>query len=233
MEAYPYPSPMADFRTHAAFGVALGIVLALVAGFIGLVSGPGTLAAVFLLAALGAMAPDIDSDSGVPFHVTFGALSLVAGGFLFSSFLSHGRGFPFALSVSAASAAAVWTVGGGMFKKFTKHRGMAHSLPAAVLAGLLAFTVAGRLSWGDGDAFLLGVSATAGYLLHLLLDELYAAVDFEGKRFRPSRSLGSALKLFSSSGFANAVAYLGIVALLSGNVSRLLWLSDAFLANLR
>jgi len=172
---------MADFRTHAAFGVGLGIGLATIAGALGLVSGPILLIPIFLVASLGAMAPDIDSDSGVPFHVTFGALSLVSAGFVFSSLSRHGYGMFEAVPYALGMAVFVWVIVGTLFKKWTKHRGMAHSLPAAVLAGLLVFFVAGRLSFSDADAFLLGVSAIFGYLVHLVLDELYAAVDFEGR----------------------------------------------------
>lgn len=224
---------MADFRTHAAFGVALGAILLIVAGALGLASGPGTLVSAFLVAALGAMAPDLDSDSGVPFHVTFGALSIVSGGFVFSSFLSDGRTLLFSAGVAIGAALLVRIVGGRLFRKWTRHRGMAHSLPAALLAGLLAFSVAGRLAWGDADAFLLGIAASVGYLIHLVLDEVYAAVDFEGKRFRPSRALGSALKLFSSSALANSIAYLGIAALFFGNLGRLSSLAGEFLERVR
>ncbi len=211
---------MADFRTHAAFGAGLGVGLAVIAGALGLVSGPTLLAPVFLVAALGAMAPDIDSDSGVPFHVTFGMLSLVSAGFTFSSLSRHGALVLDAGLWALGVAVAVFAAGGGIFKKWTKHRGMAHSIPAAVLAGLLVFFVAGRLSFGDADAFLLGVSATLGYLVHLVLDELYAAIDFEGKRFAPSRTLGSSLKFSSSSRVATVLVYGTIILLATRNVSR-------------
>lgn len=212
---------MADFRTHAAFGVGIGALLAVLAGVLGLVSGPTLLVPVFLVAALGAMAPDIDSDAGIPFHVTFGALSIVSSGFAYFSFLSHGSSGVEAGMFSLGVAAFVWIILGALFKKFTKHRGMAHSLPAAVLAGLLVFTVSGRIGYGDAAAFLLGVAGLLGYLVHLVLDEVYAAVDFEGRRFTPSRSLGSALKLRSSSRLTTLVVYLGIALLALGNVSRL------------
>jgi len=98
---------------------------------------------------------------------------------------------------------------------------MAHSVPAAVLAGLLVFTVADRLGFGDVDAFLLGISVVSGYLVHLVLDELYAMVDFEGRRFAPNRSLGSSLKFSSPSRWSTILAYMGIIALSVGNGSRL------------
>jgi membrane-bound metal-dependent hydrolase YbcI (DUF457 family) len=216
---------MADFRTHAAFGVGLGVLLAVMAGVFELSSVPSMLVLVFLAAALGAMAPDIDSDSGVPFHVTFGALSIVSAGFAYLSLFSRGYGTPESGFFALGVAVFIWAILGTLFKKWTKHRGMAHSLPAAVLAGLLVFFVAGRLSFGDADTFLLGVSATLGYVVHLILDELYAVVDFEGKRFVSSRSLGSALKLSSSSRFATVITYIAIILLTLSNASRLVSLA--------
>ncbi|NTW30311.1 MAG: hypothetical protein HGB34_02945 [Candidatus Moranbacteria bacterium] len=224
---------MADFRTHAAFGVGLGAILAVASGTLGLLSGPTLLVPVFLCAALGALAPDIDSDSGVPFHVTFGALSIVSGGFVLSSCLASGVPVVESGLYSIGAAAAVWIVAGGVFKRLTNHRGMAHSLPAAFLAGLLVFFAAGCLSYGDSDAFLLGTAVSFGYLVHLVLDEVYAAVDFHGRRIMPSGSLGSALKISSSSRFATGAVYLGIVMLLAGNVTRLLSLARAFWETVR
>lgn len=216
---------MADFRTHAAFGVGLGVLLSTVAGGLGLVSGATLLVPVFLSAAIGAMAPDIDSDSGAPFHVTFGALSIVSAGFAYASLSASGSSILSSIAVALGAAVFVWVVLGALFKKWTKHRGMAHSVPSAVLAGLLVFAVSGWLGFGDADAFLLGVAATLGYLVHLVLDEVYAAVDFEGKRLAPSRALGSSLKVTSSSRFATILSYGAIFLLVVGNVSRLVLLA--------
>lgn len=217
---------MADFRTHAAFGVGLGIVSATVAASFGLVSGPTILVPIFLAAAIGAVAPDIDSDSGVPFHVAFGALSIVSGGFILSSRLAVGAPWAEAAGFGVGASLVVWFVAGGMFKQLTIHRGMAHSLPAAFLSGLVVFFAAGKLSFGEVDGFLLGTSAMAGYLVHLVLDEVYAAVDFEGKRFFPSRALGTSLKLSSASRVATVATYLCIGVLLYGNIPHLLSLAE-------
>jgi hypothetical protein len=50
----------------------------------------------------------------------------------------------------------------------------------------------------------VGFTATAGYLIHLLLDEIWS-VDFEGRRLK--KKFGSALSLRSSSIPATLLAY--------------------------
>ncbi|MEI7749987.1 MAG: metal-dependent hydrolase [Candidatus Moraniibacteriota bacterium] len=219
---------MADFRTHVSFGIALGIL-----GAIGIITtsisdGPGLLVATFALATLGSVLPDIDSDSGVPFHVTFGALSLVSGVLAFLSFFRQASlGWQGAVLRALGVTAFVWIVVGAIFQRITRHRGMAHSIPAALLSGLVTFFLASRYSFGDADAFILGTAITAGYLVHLILDEVYAVVNFHGKPFRPSIALGSALKLFSDSMPVNIAVYGAIAFLLAGNVSRLMSLATS------
>ena len=66
---------MASFRTHFSSGIVLGVLGSfLMLGF-GIAGGAGFFAALFIAATVGALAPDMDSDSGVPFHVVFGSLS--------------------------------------------------------------------------------------------------------------------------------------------------------------
>src|SRR5437868_5398977 len=88
---------------------------------------------------------------------------------------------PDELAVAGGVALFVWGIVGTIFKRVTHHRGMAHSIPAAVLAGLATFFAASHFYFSDQDAFLLGVAVLAGYVVHLILDEIYAGVNFHGK----------------------------------------------------
>jgi membrane-bound metal-dependent hydrolase YbcI (DUF457 family) len=94
-----------------------------------------------------------------------------------------------------------------LFKRFTVHRGVFHSLLAAVFFCFLcatvlydAFALSSVLSW------LSGVFILFGYTVHLLLDELYS-VDMMGVRLK--KSFGTALKPIS---FGNPMASLALVA---------------------
>jgi hypothetical protein len=213
---------MADFKTHISFGIALGTLGTIGIVSVSLSSDPGLLLAAFVAATLGSVLPDIDSDSGVPYHVTFGSLALVAGALAFAEYSRYGVvDWRLFLYYAVGTALFVWVVVGTVFKHFTRHRGMAHSIPAAILTGLCAFMLCSRCAFDDPESFLISSAASVGYLIHLVLDEVYAATNFNGIIFSPSRSLGSALKMFSHSLFMNVVMYGTIVFLCVVNLLRL------------
>lgn len=227
---------MANFTTHITFGVALGIASVLATVSLALVpSHDWNLFIVLALSVIvGAIAPDIDSDSGVPFHVTFGSLSLVAG---LLAFVYAWRQIPsdrWALvGYPLAAIFIVWVIFGAIFKKFTHHRGMAHSIPAALLAGLLVFTFAVRTGFQEWESFLLGVGLSCGYLLHLILDEVYAGVNLHGTLLVPNKAFGNALKLYCHSRVVNVFVYAWIVFLIAGNQGELTRLATKLVSAVR
>lgn len=183
---------MAAFQQHVAVSAVLGggyTVALLTAGF---EWSHSVLAGG--LCALGGMLPDLDSDSGKPVKELFGlAAALVP--MLELHRLERLAESPEGGIVLAGLVYLTIRFGlSALFKRITVHRGMFHSLPAAVIAALLAFLahdcpeVEGRLIMANG-VFL-------GYLSHLLLDEI-SSVDLGGMRVKSS--VGSALKLYSSS----------------------------------
>lgn len=220
---------MASFRAHISLGIAMGIL-----GVMGLVSltlfeAPGFLMILWVAAVLGSVLPDMDSDSGIPFHVSFGSLSLVAATLTASSaYQETPTEFVRVLLWGIGTLILVYFGIGFVFKRFTRHRGMAHSLPAALVAGLLTFFLASHFSFSDQEAFVLGVAMTAGYVGHLILDELYAAVNFHGTPFLPNKALGSALKLYGNETLPNLFVFGTLILLLAGNVGRFTLLAEHF-----
>jgi hypothetical protein len=83
------------------------------------------------------------------------------------------------------------------------------------------------------EAFILAVSMLAGYVGHLILDELYAAVNFHGTPFVPNKALGSALKLASNDTLINLAVYGAILFMLAGNVGRFVNLAETFWRSLQ
>lgn len=218
---------MASFRAHFSAGIVLGVAAIAAMLWLSLGDEPGLLAALFVMAVVGALAPDMDSDSGVPFHVTFGSLSMVAGSVALAYALdAYPADWTMIVGVPLGTAFFVWVVIGFFFKQFTHHRGMAHSIPAMLIAALVGFYGAGKFGFPEWPAFLLGVAAGAGYLIHLILDELYAAVNWGGIPFIAKQSLGSALKFFSRDTGANLFTYGILVFLVWGNGERLWSLSE-------
>ena len=211
---------MASFKTHLSSGVILAVASVVATVVFALI--PTTEWQMFFSVAfavmVGAIAPDIDSDSGIPFHVTFGLLALVAGELAFLFVWKNVSQDPQTLFVYPVMVVvAVWAIIGPIFKKLTRHRGMAHSIPAAIFAGLLLFTVTVRVGFQDWEAFLLGVAFSMGYILHLVLDELNSAVNFHGTLFVPNKALGSALKFFSHSRAVTAFVYISVAFLFLAN----------------
>ena len=97
---------------------------------------------------------------------------------------------------------------GAIFRKFTKHRGMWHSIPAAAAAGMITYLIC--LSPGHETRLLKAWSVVLGFLLHLLLDEIYS-VDLMGRRLK--KSSGTALKFFGNEYGANFLSYAGLIVL--------------------
>ena len=81
--------------------------------------------------------------------------------------------------------------------KITVHRGMFHSIPAAVLSSLITLSILNIYIDSVDLKLLFSISVGIGYLCHLVLDELNSAVNLGGMPFVPNKSLGSALKFVS------------------------------------
>lgn len=220
---------MASFRSHISLGIASGILGGTALVSLAVLDKPNFLLIVFIAAVLGSVLPDMDSNSGIPFHVSFGSFAVVAAALTGSSaYQETPDDFSRVALWSAGAFGFVYLILGSIFKHFTRHRGMAHSLPAALLAGLVTFFLAVHFSFTDVEAFVLGVAMIAGYVGHLILDELYAAVNFHGTPFVPNKALGSALKLFSDDKLINLVVYSAILFLSAGHVGRFTNLAEKF-----
>jgi hypothetical protein len=140
---------------------------------------------------LGSLLPDIDADASVPVRGLFGVLG-AALAFAWTLPLI-GRYGPLSLAmIWIGSFLAVRVLLCEAFSRLTVHRGIWHSLLAALFVSLFAVNL---LHWLLGqtphDAWLGGLMVGIGYLTHLVLDEAFG-VDLLGARIR--RSFGTALK---------------------------------------
>jgi hypothetical protein len=109
------------------------------------------------------------------------------------------------------AAAAVYLVirfgVGYLFKRFTVHRGMWHSIPACLIAGLLAFLVVSGLNL---DIRLYKACAVMlGFMSHLVLDEIWS-FGVQGGRLKVKKSLGTAIKFWGKERWPNMATYLGL-----------------------
>jgi membrane-bound metal-dependent hydrolase YbcI (DUF457 family) len=89
----------------------------------------------------------------------------------------------------------------------TRHRGIFHSIPAGILAGLITVWFLQYFPIDFNQKIVLGAAVLAGYLGHLILDEIYSTINLKGFSMLPKKSLGSALKFWSSSKTATLLIY--------------------------
>jgi hypothetical protein len=206
---------MAKFKTHMGWGVFLGIALVVGGLIYAVFSGIELIGGIFLAVLLGSFLPDLDLDDGMPFQIMFGFLGVVTAGFIFFNFYqADERSLAILILFPLLAFVLVRFVAGFIFKKFTHHRGIFHSIPAAVLFGLITIWLSHIFEIIKGQELLIGASVTIGYMGHLILDEIYSSVNLSGHSFLPKQSLGSALKFYSSSKISTFLFY-GLVFLLA------------------
>lgn len=184
---------MANFRTHLYAASGIGGIAAIACMKAG--AAPYSETPVLLgLGTLGGLLPDIDSEHSVPIRIGFNLLALTL------AFLVM---FQFAGKYTVLELAAIWL---GVFltvrylvleffNSCTSHRGIFHSVLAAAFFTLCTVSLSSHLFGSPyATAWLHGAFIGLGYLVHLLLDELYS-VDLLNRRLK--LSFGSALKIAS------------------------------------
>jgi LexA-binding, inner membrane-associated putative hydrolase len=198
---------MASYRGHLLFSSALGVGYGALAHWqLSVGRGPALLGAALTAAA--GLLPDLDSASGVPQRVTFGLLGVVGPLLLLRRLLHDDAPLDETLVLVGLSYVVIRYGLSRLFKHLTVHRGMFHSIPAMLIAGLSVFL----LDHGSRTTvrlFLAG-GVMIGFLSHLALDEV-CSVDFMGMHLK--KSAGSALKLASKSWPATLTCYAILAAL--------------------
>ena len=201
---------MANFNTHLmGAAVASGIIAT---GLVMTGAVPHqAVVSYFILGVIGGLLPDIDSPCSIPIRLTFNVLAVTAG---FLAMFAVGQRF------SLAELVILWIVCFlvvrycvfSLFIHFTVHRGLIHSIPAGIACGLLTTLFAYRLLGTSAlHAWNCGIFVLIGFLLHLLLDELYS-VNLLGMELK--NSFGSALSLGSTDNLLGSLAlYLAVIIL--------------------
>ncbi len=205
---------MSSFNTHISAGIVLGVATATFLASKEILPQPGA----FLIAtavAIGSIMPDLDSDTSVPFHIVSSLLALIIGTLTYIYFKNiMSNNGDIILRVIIALLAVKFVIS-PIIKKLTKHRGIWHSIPAAVIMTLGAFLALQVVDLGMRLRFYIAVALGAGYLSHLVLDEGVSLFRFKFLIFwSPKQSLGSALKLAVESKIINIIVYTIILVLL-------------------
>lgn len=193
---------MAGFKTHITTSSLLGV------GYVGLGYYLGVPIESSLIAGglcgVGGMLPDIDSDSGIPFRESMGFAAAIIPIMLLDRFRELGLNYELIVLATGGMYLFVRFGLARLLAKYTVHRGMFHSLPAAFVFAGVVFLLCGsgnlQLRYFKACGVFLGVMS------HLILDEIYA-VEWTGGRWRFKKSFGTALKLWGKNGWANISTY--------------------------
>lgn len=183
---------MADFATHLGWG-AIGAGFAASATFAADIVPSGDLLTLTTAGVIGSVLPDIDLEKAVPSRLLFTGLAfLIAFVALFNLKASYSISEIWIVWIAVFALIRYGAY--NLFHHNAVHRGIFHSL----LAGLFFMVLTAVITaYGLGRdavvAWMAGLFIFLGYVIHLLLDEIYA-VDFSGARIK--KSFGSALKLF-------------------------------------
>ncbi len=201
---------MADFKGHMMGAAVVSGVLATGMTMTGIATDKAVMG-YFFLGVIGGLLPDIDSDTSIPIRIAFNVLTVVAGFLLV---------FHYAQRYSLVELTLLWVacfmlIRYGIFSLFTYitvHRGLFHSIPAGAVFGLITTLLAYRFFDSTAlHAWICGLFIFLGFLVHLLLDEIYS-VDLAGMQIK--RSFGTAFNLGSlDDPLGTAALYLVLISL--------------------
>jgi len=193
---------VASFATHLNVAAFISGIASVSIGYSNL-STPTEALSFFFAGIVGGVLPDIDHDKSTPIKILQ---------FFFSNLIAFLITFKFIGKIPILNILIIW-IGSYLlmslffyfFKKFTKHRGMIHSIPAAIIFWFLTSLISYKyFDLGITKSYFLGFFVFLGYITHLILDEIYS-VDITGKKIK--KSFGSALKICSSNKTINLLVY--------------------------
>ncbi|QDT02527.1 hypothetical protein K227x_09050 [Rubripirellula lacrimiformis] len=199
---------MADFKSHITGSTIVGVGY----GYWGVSTQSMSLESGMLacgLCAVSGMLPDLDSDSGIPLRETSMFVAAIVPILMIDRF----RDLNFSHEAMALAAMLVYIairfIAVECFRRFTVHRGMWHSIPAAAVAGILAYLV--MPCPNESIRVFKSCAVVLGFLVHLTMDEIWS-IDIR-RGFRLKKSFGTALKFFGPNMLANTAVYaqLGLV----------------------
>ncbi len=193
---------MAGFQTHITVSTVTGVAY----GLWGWQCGATPEACILAggLCSVAGMLPDLDSDSGRPVQEMSCFAAAVIPMLMLERFQDFGWSREMMVLAAAAIYAAVRFGVAEVFKRFTVHRGMWHSIPACLACGLITFLIVAGQDLAP-RAFKAG-AVSLGFFSHLLIDEIWS-LRLRSGRLNIKKSFGTALKFWGGNAYANFSVY--------------------------
>lgn len=194
---------MANFKQHLTAGfIGNGVLVAPIVATGYITTSQATL--LWFCGSIGSIIPDVDSDTGTAQDILFTALAFLIIYTLIENFGLNRSGLEIIGLILAGYGTGFFLR--NIFQKYTVHRGIFHSVLAAIFFGLLTVVmtwyihqVPPMIAWLSGTFMMIGV------FIHLILDEIYS-VDFMNAELK--RSFGTAFKLFTYKDWKSSLAML-------------------------
>ncbi len=205
---------MANFPQHLYYGLSTSAITSALGYFQFGLSRVET-GGAFIIGVLASLAPDLDHPASVPGSFLYSWLGVIIP-LAIAPHLPYDGQFRLEhwIVLLASGYILIRHLAALLFAQLTVHRGMFHSIPAALICGEIVFLLFAHLP--NYPRIVISAIALVGYLTHLVADELYS-VDWKGDSLSLKRSSGTALDLGSIKQLSTWVTYL-ILTLLSLNI---------------
>lgn len=202
---------MADFKTHMTVSTITGVVVAAAGWRSGM--PPETCIIAGGLCSVSGMLPDLDSDSGRPLREATTLGAAVVPMLMVERFQKLNLNHEWMVVAAGVVYIIIRFLLAEIFRRYTVHRGMWHSIPAAAIVGMIAFLV--MQSEDISIRLFKTLAVVAGFLSHLILDEVWS-VEFRRGKYSFKNSFGTAFKLWGNNRWANYMTYtkLAVICLL-------------------
>lgn len=157
------------------------------------------------------MLPDIDAKSSAPARELGGLLAAVAPIALIELYPGvRAGGLARVALVVVCCYFVTRVIVVRLLQRFTVHRGMVHSLPAAIITFEIVYLLFWDLYWYD--RLYIGIAGFVGFMSHLVLDAS-GNIDLLGKALGKAEKKPAALKLVSDRTGATVFMYASMLVL--------------------
>ena len=194
---------MPGFRAHITGSSIAGVAYGAAAWYVGDMH-PVTCALGGGLCAVSGMLPDLDSGPGIPLKESVAFAAAVVPLLMIHRFQQLGLPLEAIILAGASIYLAIRFGLSWLLEKYSHHRGMFHSLPAAAIAGqttFLAFAAEEPLR-----RYFVSSAVVLGFLTHLVLDEIWSVkMGWFGPKVK--KSFGTALKFNGPDLWPNLLTY--------------------------
>jgi hypothetical protein len=201
---------MARLQSHISTSITMGLMYGAV-GVLFLDTKPEHAVLAVTIFALAGVLPNIDVKNDAVARELTGLLSAAIPVTLIQYFPIFQRGgVPRAALVVIISYLTTRFIMNMVIERYAVHRGMMHSVPAAIITSEIVYLLLRGMFWFD--RLYIAFAAFVGFMLHLLMDG-YGNIDIVNKALGKAEKKPRAIKFFAKTWGSTATIY-SVIAVL-------------------